>query len=88
MTKKILLFSVMTLVLFSGLVQFAFAQETMITKSDNMNDVIFDGKWTFYEEWKASALEIISTENGSIYLRTAHQDNFIYILSSSPCKFR
>ena len=70
----------MTLILFSGLVQFGFAQETMITKSDKMNDVVFDGKWTFYEEWKVSALEIISTENGSIYLRTAHQANFIYVM--------
>jgi len=80
LAKKILLFSLMVLILFSGLGQFAFPQETAITRSDRMNDVIFDGKWTFYEEWKVSALETIITENDPIYIRTAHQDNFIYVM--------
>jgi len=34
------------LVLFSGLDKFAFAQETFITISGDMDDVIFDGKST------------------------------------------
>ena len=45
-----------------------------------MENVIFDGKWSFNEEWKESALQEILYDDGTIiYLRTAHHDNFIYI---------
>lgn len=45
-----------------------------------MNKVIFDGKWTFYTEWKPSSLNELSYQDGTtLELRTAHQDNFIYI---------
>lgn len=53
----------------------AFAQSIPITGSIYMNDIVFDGKWTFLKEWKASSLDIIER----IYIRSAHLDNFIYI---------
>jgi len=56
------------------------AQSIPITISSSMGEVIFDGEWTFKAEWKKSSLEQIQTESGTIYLRTAHQDDFIYIL--------
>ena len=58
----------------------AFAQSIPITKSANIDKVIFDGKWTFMAEWKASTLTSIETQSGDIYLRTAHLENFIYVL--------
>lgn len=58
----------------------AAAEPIMITSSNNMNQVIFDGKWTHTTEWKRSSLDTISYEDGTtIQLRTAHQDNFIYV---------
>ena len=60
----------------------AYAQSTPITKSDGMNDIIFDGKWTFPIEWKKSSMENLYHESNQMtsYIRTAHQDNFIYIM--------
>jgi len=55
----------------------AHAQSIPITKSPAMTEVVFDGKWTFYTEWKPTSLDTIE---GSIPLRTAHLDDFIYIL--------
>ena len=52
----------------------------MITISDDMNKVIFDGRWSFFTEWKHSSLDTISYNDGMVFkLRTAHQDNFIYV---------
>lgn len=57
------------------------AEPIMITKSDYMDKVIFDGKWTFTTEWKETSENQFSYNDGTIvYLKTAHQDNFIYIL--------
>lgn len=64
------------------IVQTAYATEQIpITKSAFMEHIIWNGKWTFYEEWKASSLYTLSYDDGaSIQLRTAHQENFIYVL--------
>jgi len=52
-----------------------------ITLSHTMENVTFDGKWTFETEWKASSLNTYSYENGTqIVLRSAHQGDFVYIL--------
>jgi hypothetical protein len=57
------------------------AQEPiLITQSPDMNEVVFDGKWSFYTEWKRSSLDTLYyPDNTLIYLRTAHEDNFIYV---------
>ena len=47
----------------------------MITLSSNMDKIIFDGKWSFKKEWKSSSANI----DGALKIRSAHQDNFIYI---------
>ena len=53
----------------------------MITISPSMDKVNFDGKWTFFWEWKQTSLNTISYNDGTqIQLRTAHQGNFIYVL--------
>jgi len=56
-----------------------FAEPIMITKSPNMDQVTFDGIWTHETEWKKSSLNSITTDQGTIYLRTAHQGNFVYV---------
>ena len=57
-----------------------YAQSIPITQSSTMDKIIFDGKWTFPQEWKQSSYDEIQTGSEIIPLRTAHQDNFIYIL--------
>src|SRR5690348_5372867 len=56
------------------------AEPIMITISSDMNKIIFDGKWTFTTEWKRSSFNTLSYNDGTIIqLRSAHQDNFIYV---------
>ena len=53
----------------------------LITKSNSMKEVNFDGKWTFYSEWKQTSWNPIKSDESTVFhLRTAHQGNFIYIL--------
>ena len=57
-----------------------FAQEPiMITKSSDLDQVTFDGIWTHTSEWKRSSENLIREDQGTIYLRTAHQGNFVYV---------
>ena len=74
---------VITIILLISSLQSATATEPiLITLSGDMDKVIFDGKWSFYTEWKASSLNTLSYDDGTIIqLRTAHQDNFIYIFA-------
>jgi len=58
--------------------QVAMAEEVWITISESMEEVIFDGKWTFHSEWKQSSLNDFLQDG--YYLRSAHQGNFIYFL--------
>ena len=68
------------LFLISFCLKAAYAESIMITQSDVMNKVIFDGKWTYFYEWKRSGLTDLLYDDGTkIELRTAHQDNFIYV---------
>jgi hypothetical protein len=53
----------------------------LITKSNSMKDVNFDGKWTFYQEWKQTSWNPVKSDKDIVFhLRTAHQENFIYVL--------
>jgi len=48
----------------------------MITESSgNMHKIIFDGKWTFKEEWKPSSANL----DGTLNIRSAHEGDFVYI---------
>lgn len=56
------------------------SNQIMITISSTMNKIIFDGKWSFLTEWKESSLSTLDYEDGTeIQIRTAHQDNFIFV---------
>lgn len=57
------------------------AEPIMITQSSNMDEVIFDGKWTSNKEWKRSSFNTFSYDDDSvIHLRSAHQGNFVYLM--------
>ena len=51
----------------------------LITISPPMEEVTFDGKWTFFTEWKPTSLTYVHSDDKQIILRTAHFGNFIYI---------
>lgn len=51
----------------------AFAEPTIMITYSDMSHVIWDGKWTFTEEWKPS-----STDGG---IRSAHDGKFIYMFA-------
>lgn len=55
-------------------------EEILITKSFDINKIIFDGIWSFETEWKRSSLEQVNTDNGIMNIRIAHQDEFVYVM--------
>lgn len=52
-----------------------------ITIAVNLDKIIFDGKWSFGEEWKQSSLDqlVYPADEMRILLRTAHQEGFLYV---------
>ena len=74
--KNGLVVFILFFILLWSLIPFSYAQTIPITHSMKMNGVIFDGRWTFTTEWKASSLNKI----GPNYIRSAHLENYIYIL--------
>lgn len=70
----------MILLIITGYQTAAATQPIMITISDKMNKVIFDGKWSFLTEWKPTTLTELSYNDTLIELRTAHQGDFIYVM--------
>jgi len=59
----------------------AFADDPIkVTLSHTFNDVIFDGEWSFKQEWKTSTLNELRFDGDDLILRTAHQDNYMYVL--------
>lgn len=69
--------------LFVPVVAAAESNAIFISISDNMNKVIFDGKWTTPTEWKRSAWSELKFDDSTIQLRVAHQENFVYVFVDS-----
>ena len=55
---------------------YAETEPVFITLSNKMNLIEFDGKWSFFSEWKESSLNSIGE---SVKIRSAHYENFVYI---------
>jgi hypothetical protein len=55
-------------------------ESILISISSSMDKVIFDGKWTNELEWKQSSWDTVSSHDGTLHIRSAHQGDFIYIL--------
>ncbi|MFB5606279.1 MAG: hypothetical protein ACE5R7_08320 [Nitrosarchaeum sp.] len=71
------LFIISSIILCIPLIAYAESDQILITLSDTMNQIEFDGKWSFFTEWKRSSQDLF--DNGNIVLRTAHQGDFIYV---------
>lgn len=55
-------------------------ESIFITKSSGLENIEFDGKWSNNLEWKQTSYDLIQyRDNTKIVLRTAHQNNFLYI---------
>lgn len=53
--------------------------DILIVQSPSMENIIFDGKWSFKEEWKTSGYDTIQFEDGNYFkLRSAHHGNYTY----------
>ena len=81
---ELLLCATLFLLIFSGFgIAYAF-EPIPITVSGTSDKIIFDGKWTFEYEWKASSLNTYSYDDGTqVILRSAHKGDFIYIFLDS-----
>lgn len=74
-------FSLILPVQIYGLEGFDNENMIIITESEDIDQVVFDGKWTFDIEWKKSSWTKVEFDDKNIYhLRTAHDRNFIYIM--------
>jgi len=81
MIKKSRLISILILFLSLQIIENVYAEEPiLISISSDLDQVIFDGKWSNTYEWKQSSYNLLSFDDGSfMHLRTAHQGNYIYV---------
>ena len=57
------------------------AQEIRIAFNENAENIIFDGKWTFVNEWKpTSETKIEFDDSQKMAIKTVHDHNHIYVL--------
>jgi len=81
--KLKLFFLTLFILIFSLSVENSFgsSEPIFITQSSSMENIVFDGKWTNYLEWKQSSHNIVSFDNGKeiLHLRTAHYGDYIYV---------
>lgn len=70
-----------SLLVLSGFSLASAYEQIPITFSGKMNEVQFDGKWSFDTEWKQSSLNNYHFNDGNtlVILRTAHQDKYVYV---------
>ncbi|MCV0410644.1 hypothetical protein [Nitrosopumilus sp.] len=82
MKNKLKTLNVLFIILFSSILfESVYAEDPiLISISSDLDQVIFDGKWTHVYEWKQSSYNRLVFDDGNeIHLRTGHQDNFIYV---------
>jgi len=77
-TKKFIITLLLTISLFS--VNAYAIEPILITISSDLDEIVFDGKWTHSNEWKRSSADTLKFDDGTkIHMRTAHQDEFVYV---------
>ena len=54
-----------------------YAEQILTTYRDDGNQTIFDGKWTFMQEWKRTSYNEAA---GGLVIRTGHDYNNLYVL--------
>lgn len=55
----------------------AYAEQILTTYRDDGNQTIFDGKWTFMQEWKRTSYNGVDS---GLVIRTGHDYNNLYVL--------
>jgi len=60
----------------------SYGEELPITLSTNLEDVIFDGIWSFQTEWKPSSLTRVESDGSNFVIRYAHDYENLLILVS------
>jgi len=79
-TKEKLISVLLVMIIFLPLGIVYGDESILISISSNLDQVVFDGKWTDSNEWKQSSYNRLYFDDGTeIHLRTAHQNNFIYV---------
>lgn len=63
------------IMIFAG-VNLAYADQTVTTFRDDGNATIWDGKWSFVQEWKRTSY----TDANGVALRIGHDYNYLYVL--------
>ncbi len=66
-------------------VNIVYADEVLITLTTRLDDIKFDGKWTYENEWKPSSLVMIKNNDASFVYRIAHdyENLFVYVSAIS-----
>ena len=64
---------------------FAYAEEVLVTLSTRLDDVDFDGIWSYTNEWKPSSLIRVQNDDSSFVYRIAHdyENLFVYVSATS-----
>ena len=58
-----------------------YAQQIFTTYRDDGNATVFDGKWTFTQEWKRTSEDMIRFNDGNeLSVKTGHDGNNLYVL--------
>ncbi len=59
----------------------AFAEQILTTLRDDADNTIFDGKWTFLQEWKSTSEDIVEYDDGTKFvIKTGHDYENLYVL--------
>lgn len=80
MFKRVFLISIITLLMM--IFNNAFADDSIFTTyREDGNSIVFDGKWTFEQEWKHASEDIIKFNDGNqLSIKTAHDRENLYVL--------
>jgi hypothetical protein len=62
-------------------VKISYAEQILITFRSDGDETIFDGKWTFLQEWKSTSENVLEFDDGSkLSVKTGHDRNNLYVL--------
>jgi len=78
MKNKIVIFPLLFLLTINS----AYGEELPIALSKNLDDVIYDGIWSYRTEWKSASLAQVETDNSNFVIRYAHDyENLLFLVS-------
>lgn len=73
--------SILVIVFIAIGVNYAYADQIFTTVRSDANNTIFDGKWTFLQEWKSTSEDKITfDDNTEMVIKTGHDYENLYVL--------